>query len=65
MNIYPHFNFMSLYNQSSGYTKMQEDNIISSNTNIAYGGAVSTMYGTTIYKISPYNPTLNVGSMQK
>lgn len=56
---------MSLYNQSSGYTKMQEDSIISSNTNIAYGGAVSTMYGTTIYKISPYNPTLNVGSMQK
>ena len=37
-HIYPDFDFLFLYDQSSGHTKMREDSLIASNMNVSYGG---------------------------
>ena len=65
MIIYLNFDFIFLYDQSSGHTKIREDSLIPSNINVVYSGAVSTMYNTTIHEISPHTPTFHVGYEQQ
>lgn len=62
INIHLHSDFIFLYGQWLGYTKMREDSLIPSNTNVVYSGILSTMYDTTIYKIGSHTPSLHVGS---
>ena len=50
-SVYPDCDYMFLYDQSSGYTKLREDGLAISNMNLSYGGAVPDMHNTKILEV--------------
>lgn len=63
-HIFPHFYFVFLFDQSSGYIKLRSDGLNTSKMNISYGGAVNLIRDTTVSEIGTYNSILNVGDTQ-
>ena len=62
--VYPNHDFLFLFDQSSGHTKMREDGLNINKMNVAYGGNVPQMHLTTIKELGPYPATLSVGQQQ-
>ena len=50
-HIFPNFDFVFLFDQSSGNTKICSDGPNVSNMNILYGGVANMMWDTTVIKI--------------
>lgn len=64
-HIFPNFDFLFLFDQSSGHTKMRSDGLSISNMNISCGGALNKMRDTTVTEVGPYASTLEVGDVQR
>jgi len=62
--IFPMFDFVYLFDQSSGHTKMRPDGLNVANMNISYGGAVNQMRDTSVTEVGQYSSLLNVGDLQ-
>ena len=63
--IFPNYDYLFLYDQSSGHTKMRDDGLLVSNMNISYGGAVNTMHDSVIKELDKFNSKLTIGEVQK
>ena len=62
--IFPMFDFVFLFDQSSGHTKMRPDGLNISNMNISFGGAVHQMSDTSVTEVGQYSSLLKVGDLQ-
>ena len=63
--LFPEYDFLFLYDQSSGHTKMRDDGLLVNNMNISYGGVVNTMHDSVIKELGPYQSLLKIGDVQK
>ena len=59
--IFPNFDFMFMYDQSSGHCKKREDGLVVNNMNVNYGGKVTNMRNTVINEIGDFNGELTIG----
>jgi hypothetical protein len=62
--IFPQFDLVFLFDQSSGHTKMRIDSLHMRNMNVSHGGSVGMMHDTIIQEVGPHPRTLNVGDKQ-
>ena len=61
----PLFDFLFVYDQSSGRIKLREDGRVSSNMNMSYDRVLTHIHNTTIKDLGPYDCAfLNIGSSQ-
>ena len=60
----PGHDFLFLFDQSSGHTKMRKDGLTTSNMNVSWGGAVPEMQSTVAKELGEFEATLNVGDIQ-
>lgn len=58
--VFPYFEFVILFDQSSGYKKLREDGLNVTNTNVSYGDVITVIHKTTIEDIGPYPATLAI-----
>ena len=49
--IFPQFDFMFLFDQSSGHMKCREDGLIVNKMNSSYGGAATKIHDTVVKEI--------------
>ena len=63
--IFPDFDFIFLFDQSSGHKKYREDSLNIKNINVSYGGKNTRMRDTVIKEVGPYPAMLKVGETQK
>ena len=64
VHLYPEFDFVFLFDQSSGHTKKRSDALNAEKMNVSFGGKNKTR-DTTVQEVGTYHPTLQVGSVQK
>ena len=62
--IFPQFDFIFEYNQSSGHTKVKGDRLVESNMNVSYGDNVSMMRSGTIGELGTYEAMFSLGTRQ-
>lgn len=62
--IFPLFDFLFVYDQSSGHTKLQENGFVASNVNVSYGDIAARVYDTIIKEFRPYDCVLEIGLTQ-
>ena len=70
--VFPHFDFIFLFDQSAGHTKRREDGLSVSNMNAGLGGKKPTMHDTKIQEVGPHQarllelnlPSLSIGDSQ-
>ena len=62
--VFPQFDFVFLFDQSSGHTKMRSDGLHMQNMNVSHGGAVGMMHDTVLHEVGPHPRRLNVGDAQ-
>lgn len=62
--MFPNFDYLFLYNQSSEHTKVREDGLVVGTMNVTYGGTVALMHETTVGEIGLYTAILKVGEQQ-
>ena len=62
--VFPQFDFVFLFDQSSGHTKMQNDGLVVSNMNVSYGSAIAKMHDSNIEEVGEYAGLLKVGDTQ-
>ena len=62
--LFPTFDFVFLFDQSSGHTKLRSDGLNVGSMNVSYGGATTSMHDTIISEVGPHTPTLNIGDTQ-
>lgn len=62
--IFPAYDFDLLCNQSSGHTKMREDELSASNMNMSNERAVLDMHDTIIHEVGPFRSILKAGNTQ-
>ena len=46
--LFPNFDYLFLYDQLSGHTKVREDGLVVDNINVTYEGAVSAIRETSV-----------------
>ena len=63
--LYPTMDFLFLYDQSSGHTKMRPDSLSATNTNVGVGGVHATMRNSVIQDLGPFPATLEIGEVQQ
>ena len=59
--LFPQFDFVFLFNQSSGHTKLRSDGLHIGSMNVSYDGATTLMYDTIVKELRPYQAALNIG----
>jgi hypothetical protein len=62
--IFPQFDLVFLFDQSSGHTKMRIDSLHMRNMNVSHGGSVGKMHDTIILEVGPHPRILNVNDKQ-
>ena len=62
--LFPTFDFVFLFDQSSGHTKLRSDGLHVGSMNMSYGGATTSMHDTIVNEVGPYKSTLNIGHKQ-
>ncbi len=62
--IFPQFDCVFLFDQSSGHTKMRSDGLHMQNMNVSHGGVVGMMHDTVIQEIGAHPSILRVGEKQ-
>ena len=63
--IFPEYDFLFLYDQSSGHTKICEDGFLVNKTNINYEGPVNTMHDSVIKEVGSFQSMLKSGDTQR
>ena len=63
-HIFPQFNFLIMFDQSSDHMKMRLDVPNIGNMNASYEGAATHMHKSIITKVGRYKGTLSVGETQ-
>jgi hypothetical protein len=63
--IFPQFDCVFLFDQSSGHTKMQSDGLHMRNMNVSHGGSAEIMHATIIHEVGPHPRILHVGDNQE
>ena len=62
--IFPTFDFVFLFDQSSGHTKLRVDGLNANNMNVSYGGVINEMHNTEIKELGPFTAQLSIGDTQ-
>ena len=62
--LFPTFDFVFLFDQSSGHTKLTSDGLHVGSMNVSYGGATTSMHDTVINEVGPYESLLDIGQKQ-
>jgi hypothetical protein len=62
--IFPQFDLVFLFDQSSGHTKMRIDSLHIRNMNVSHGGSVGMMHDTIIREVGLHPRILQVGDKQ-
>ena len=63
--IFPTFDYMFLFDQRSGHTKLREDGLVTRHMNVSYGSVASYMHDTTIKEPGPYPTNFSIDSVQQ
>ena len=64
-HMFPQFDYIFLFDQSSGLTKMREDGLNVSNMNVTCGGSTLKMHDTVITEVGPHVRLFDVGETQR
>ena len=62
--LYPEFDFIVLFDQSSGHCKLRDDGLNAHKMNVSYGGRVPKMHSTIVKEIGNYTSLLTIGDTQ-
>ena len=63
--IFPSFEFVFLFDQSSGHTKKRNDGLVASRLNVSYGGGSPTMHDTVVEDFGMFPSILSLGDTQQ
>jgi hypothetical protein len=63
--IFPQFDCVFLFDQSSGHTKMRSGGLHMRNMNVSHGGSAEMMHATIIHEVGPHPRILHVSDNQE